>query len=193
MRARSRLLVTGLAMTGLFAVLGCTVSVPAGAAAAGGGGTPQFTAEFDLTGGLGTFEVQAGVPAENRGTSNFTIEGGTISSGSVELDPSVITVTPAAGTNKANVAMQANQTLIVTVQIAQADQIDTVCDVGEQYGPFTVVLDENYVPVSIDPSTVTLSQNTIDLINLGQFSICLRVESPVDGTVTIQNLVFNLQ
>lgn len=190
MQPRSHLLLTGLAITSLVALGGCAAGVPA---AGGGGVTPSFTAEFDLTGGLGTFEVQVGVPAENRGTGNFTIQGGTITSGWVELDPSVIVVTPAVGPNKADVAMQAAETLIVTVGIAPPDQIDTVCDTGEQYGPFTVVLDQNYVPVSISPSSVTLSQNTIDLINAGQFAICLRVESPVDGTVTIQNLTFNLQ
>jgi hypothetical protein len=189
MLARSRVVAGGFAVVYLAVLSGCAGVVPAG----GGSGAAQITADFDLSGGLGTFETQAGVPAETRGTGNFDIGGAEASSGSVEVDPSIITVTPAAGPAKSNVAMQAGDPLIITVAIAPTDELDTVCDTGEQYGPFIVVLDENYVPVSIDPSSVTLTQNTLDLINVGEFSICLRVESPVDGTVTIESLRFTLR
>ncbi len=190
MRSKSHLLVTGLAVFSLVSLGSCTTGIPSG----GTGGSPQISGDFDLTqDGVGTFQVLAGEPVERPIRGSFSVENAVISSGSVALDPASITVTPAAGPTKGTAAMQVGEPLIVTVKIAPEDEIGTVCDSGETYGPFTVVLDENFFPVSIDPSTVTLTQNTVDLVNLGVFSLCLIVESPVDGTVTIDTLTFNLQ
>ena len=63
---------------------------------------------------------------------------------------------------------------------------------GETYGPFSVTLDENYVPVSIDPSSVTLSATTVALLNQGQTAVCLEVVSPVTGTVKISGFTLLL-
>ena len=72
------------------------------------------------------------------------------------------------------------------------DLVDTVCDVGEQYGPFEVVLDENLEPVSVSPSRDLLTRNTLNLINEGEFSLCIEVVSPVEGIVEIESFAFNL-
>ena len=148
---------------------------------------------FDLGDSLGGFEVQAGVPTQNRGTGALGDNPFTIGSGTLALNADVITVTPTGtGGGKGQVNLQAGGTLVVTAWIASVDQLDVVCTDGEQYGPFEVQLDVNYVPVSVDPSSVTLSQNTIDLINVGEFSLCIEVVSPVDGTVTIDRLNFRV-
>lgn len=147
---------------------------------------------FELGAGLAEFEVQAGQAVRNSGSGAFDLSGFSIGSGSIELDPSVITVTPSGSpVGKGTANLQSGGILEITVWIAPADDVDTVCDTGEQYGPFSVTLDENNVPVSVDPSEVTLTQNTLDLLNSGSFSLCIEVISPVDGTVTINSLTFN--
>jgi hypothetical protein len=82
--------------------------------------------------------------------------------------------------------------LEITAWIASADLLDTVCDVGEQYGPYEVTLDANYVPIAVQPATITLTQTTLDLLNGGEFSLCVQVVSPVSGTVRIESFTFNL-
>ncbi len=152
----------------------------------------QIPVPFTLNAALGGFEVEAGVPAENRGVVALGDMDITIGSGSIELDPDSITFVPANGTSGKGTVNLQDTTLVVTVSIATTEQLEVVCEEGEVYGPFEVTLDEDDVPVSISPSRVTLSQNVIDLLNGGEFSICLVVESPVDGTVTIDELILNL-
>jgi len=153
----------------------------------------QIPVEFSLAGGLGTFEVQAGVLKQNHGTGLLGDTQVNIGSGTLRIDPANITITPAnGGGGKGTVNLQAGGTLVVSASIASADAVDTVCESGEKYGPFNVALDVNNQPVSVDPSSVTLSQNTIDLINGGEFSLCIEVTSPIDGTVTIAALSFSL-
>ncbi len=147
---------------------------------------------FELGAGLATFEVQAGQAVQNTGSGAFDLSGFSIGSGSIELDPTVITVTPSGTpTGKGSANLQAGGTLDITVWIASADEVATVCDTGEQYGPFSVALDANNVPISISPSTFNLTDSTLDLLNSGSFSLCIEVISPVDGTVTINSLTFN--
>lgn len=149
---------------------------------------------FELGAGLAEFEVQAGQAVRNSGSGGFDLSGFSIGRGSIELDANVITVTPSgSGAGKGSVNLQESGTLEITVWIASGDEVDTVCETGEQYGPFDVTLDENNVPISVAPSEVTLSQNTLDLLNSGSFSLCIEVISPVDGTVTISSLTFNFR
>ena len=154
---------------------------------------PLIPGDIPLSGGLAQFDVQAGEAAKSSGTGSFSLEGISLGHGSIELDPSAITLTPAGGAgSKGAVNLQETSTLVITVWIAPIDEVETVCDAGEQYGPFDVTLDENYVPVSIDPSSITLSGGTLDLLNAGEFSLCIEVVSPIDGTVTIESLTLNL-
>ncbi len=154
---------------------------------------PLIPIDVPLSASLAEFSVQGGAAAKSSGTASFETGGISVGRGTIELDPSVITVTPANGAgSKGRLNYQETSTLTITVWIAPIDDADTVCDTGEQYGPFDVTLDENYVPVSISPSSVTLSQTTLDLLNAGQFSLCIEVASPIDGTVTIASLTLNL-
>jgi hypothetical protein len=154
---------------------------------------PLIPINVPLSGGLASYDVQADEAAKSSGTANFDTGGIQVGRGTLELDPSAITVTPAeASSSKGNVTFQATSTLEITVWIASADLADTVCETGEQYGPFSVTLDENYVPTAISPSSVTLSQNTVDLLNAGEFALCIEVLSPVTGTVTINSMTLNL-
>ncbi len=154
---------------------------------------PQFTVPISL-GGNGVFDVQAGEPKTVQiARDNFDTGGITLGSGSMQIAPEAITVTPAGGAaGKGTANWQAGGTLVITGWIGPIDDVDTVCDTGEQYGPYTVELDENYVPVSVVPSSITLSQTTLDLLNGGAFSLCIEVVSPVTGTVTIDTLTFRV-
>jgi hypothetical protein len=80
----------------------------------------------------------------------------------------------------------------VTVRIAEVDQLETVCESGEEYGPFEVTLDEANNPTAIDPDTIELSETTLALLEGGEFSICIEVTSPIDATVTIQSFDVSL-
>ena len=189
MRTKLTPLLIALAIVVVGTIAGCP-----GVVTSTGGGSGQVTADFELGEGLRSFQVQAGQPAENFGRGTFDITGGAITSGTVALDPASVVVTPAnAGPDKAQLTMQAGEELVITVWIDAPENVDTVCDGGgEQYGPFNVVLDEDYVPVSIDPDEVTLSEATVELINAGEFAICIRVVSPIDGTVEITALTFTI-
>lgn len=164
----------------------------------GCGGLIRIEVPFNLgtgPGQLGSFDVEAGTAATNAGTGSISVDAPDIGSGTIRINPEDITVTPADATGgKASVAQQESTTLQITAKIAAVDLVDTICDedVGEQYGPYLVTLDADYVPIAVDPSTLTLTQTTIDLLNAGEFSLCVEVLSPVTGTVTVANFTFVL-
>ncbi|MBI1827837.1 MAG: hypothetical protein HY287_02085 [Planctomycetes bacterium] len=171
----------GFAALGLAIVVGC--------------GQSLFTiaSNFQLQNGLESFDVQAGQPVQKHGSIGIQSTGTvpSIKSGKLLISPSKITFTPTSGTPKGNVnAQAAENTITVTVKLDTAEADATVCDSGEEYGPFVVTLDSNNQPTSVDPSEVTLSQNVIDLLNGGRFSVCIDVTSTVNGTVGIQALTF---
>ena len=155
---------------------------------------PTQPVTFDLQTALSQFEVEANVPTQNTGTGQWgDLEGITIGRGSLQVDPSAITIIPAdTSSGKGSVNLQQTSTLVITVWVGPLEDEDTVCSTGEQYGPYTFTLDENLVPIAVEPETVTLTQSTLALLNAGEFSLCIEVVSPVDGTVVIASLTFNL-
>ena len=154
---------------------------------------PTEAVNFPLQGSLGTFDVQSGVPVTNKGTLNFDPKGITLGRGSLQLTPDAISVVPAdSGGGKVGQALQETSELEITVWADSPEAIDTVCETGDQYGPYTITLDENLEPVSISPNTLTLTEKTIGLLNDGQLSVCVEVVSPVTGQVVVDSLRFNL-
>jgi len=179
---------------------------------------PLIPINVPLSGGLASFQVEGGTPAKSTGTASFDNGGINIGRGNIELDPSVITITPTpAGSGKRSsttaqdtepiqscqdacgVAGLAaadctkicqDQTLRVTLWLDTAENSSTVCDNGTQFGPFDVTL-VNGVPTTVSPSTVNI-QGVLGLLNSGSFSICIEVISPIAGTVTIGGLTFNV-
>jgi len=162
----------------------------------------QLPVDFTLGPALKTIDLVDG-QGETTGTGSFSgTDQGTVLGGTVHLDPNAISITNPTTTAKGNVAYQlpdelsaacTGEPLVVTVWVAAADLVDTVFDDGEQYGPFDVTLDEDCTPVSVSPSSVTLTSGTIALIDAGSFSIGIRAQSPVDGTLVINNLSFMLR
>ncbi len=172
--------------------LGLTAAALAGLGACAGAVTVPV--DVNLDDALGGFEVQAGVPTQNSGTVNIDTQG-LVGGASLELDLDSLVVNPTdAAAKSATAASAATNTVDVTVYIAPAANLATVCggEGSETYGPFRVTLDADFVPVSIEPSTVTLSSTTIGLLNGGQFALCVNVLATFDGEVTIQTIRFNV-
>ncbi len=151
----------------------------------------QTSVDMPLGDTLGRFDVTADEPTDRSGTSTIDAPV-TVGSGSITIEPDAISVTPSGALKEMVQAQEGGSELIVTVWIDAVENVESVCGGGEDYGPFTVSLDENFVPQSVEPANVTLTQNTLDLINAGEFSICIRVVSPVTGQVQIQALALRL-
>jgi hypothetical protein len=172
-----------LAMTILTAQFGCSSVTTSGG---GGPATGTFTLDEDSQ----EFVVQAGVPAQVRLAGDFDLMGLQAEAGTLEIDLSAITVTATAEDGKGTTNFAPGDVVTVTIDIAGPEDLETVCTEGEEYGPFDITLGENNIPVSVDPSTVELSQNAVDLFNAGQFTICVTVEAPFDATIMVTS--FNL-
>lgn len=157
----------------------------------GGGGGGSVTVPIELTSGLGTFEAQAGQPERRTGSVTFSTSGGDPGAGSFAVDLEAIEVTPTGGGKNA-ILFQGGE-LVVTAFIDSIDNLETVCETGERYGPYTITLDESNVPVSVDPATIELSETTLELFAAGEFSLCIEVVSPFDSTVTIENFEVELE
>lgn len=153
---------------------------------------PPQTFPFNL-GSSGGFDVEAGVAKQNVLTvTDFDTGGFNIVAGSMTIDPAAITVTPDSNaTGKGRVNLQA-RTLTVVVKLGAPGTEETVCDDGEQYGPFTVELDEDFVVTSITPSSVTFTDSAVSLLNGGTFVLCVEVEADFDGQVEIDQFVFTV-
>jgi hypothetical protein len=153
---------------------------------------PLQPVNFPLGPGLGDFELQADQPLTKSGTADFEAPV-TLRRGTLRINPDAIMFTPADTSNqKGRTTFQSTTTIVVTVWIAELEDLDNVFDVGDEYGPYTITFDENFVPVSVSPPTITLTPNTIALLNSGQFSIGFEVVSPVDGTLVVGSLTFNV-
>jgi len=159
-----------------------------------GCGGARVTVPLALDGTAGTFEVTAGEPVAKALSGDLSNSGITVGSGDLLLNANDISFTPADnGGGKGTVNYQGGGVFTVSGGIAAGADVATVCDAPvDSYGPFTVTLDADFNVESIDPPSINLEQSTIDLINSGAISICLTVESNVDGTLVIDELTFSL-
>lgn len=183
MKKRTLMLAASTVMMGLWQSGGCTNLLPLRAVA------------FDLNGGAGlVLQTQPGTTAKQSLRLQFDPSGINIGRGNLQINPNAVEFTPAdAGSGKGLATYQSGSLVLdVTARIAAPTALETVCDDGESYGPYRVTLNEDFTVVSISPAAINLTQTTIDLINGGDFALCLEVTSPVAGTVTIFSLVLNL-
>lgn len=183
MTKRTLMLTASTIMLGLWQSGGCASLIPLQPVA------------FDFNGGNGlVLQTQPGTTAKQSLRLQFDPGGINIGRGNMQINPSAVEFTPAdAGNGKGLATYQTGDLILdVSARVAAASALETVCDEGESYGPYRVTLDEEFNVVSISPATISLTQTTIDLINGGDFALCLEVASPVAGTVTIFSLVLNL-
>jgi hypothetical protein len=78
-------------------------------------------------------------------------------------------------------AAAAGDPALVTVRVAPADQLETVCTTGVGYGPFQIGLDALLAPVTAAPATATAGGSTLAIVNSGPYVTCLEITSPVDA------------
>jgi len=165
--------------------------------------------------GVGSFDVTAGTPLSAKANFTFALDqrGG---SGRLSIDPADISVNP-ANTGGAKVlplnlqeqnacadacatagvdATICNQVCVegdlrVTINLGTQAAIGEDCTAGDEY-VFDVTLDENGNATSVAVSPASMTQQTIDLLNTGMFGACVEVISPIDGTVIVDTLTFNV-
>jgi hypothetical protein len=165
--------------------------------------------------GVGEFEVQAGVPKNARANFSFTL-GRSGGSGSLSIDPANVSVQTANTTGgkvsaltlqEQNVCLNAclladvdaatcgevctDGELRVTIYIGTQEGIQADCEAGDMF-VFEVELDADGNATSILVTPDSVSQDLLDLLNTGSFGACVEVISPVDGTVRVDSLTFNV-
>ena len=168
----------------------------------GGGGSGSRTLDGDITINIGN--SGKGVPLEaavtwsrtfsvNYGVSSF---GGPFTSLSMNLQDSLsgIDFTPqalSAGLSGQAVAL-ATTTGQMWMYVGRLEDYVTVCDTGEVYGPFEVTVNASSQLSSVSPATAVATPETMDIINIGAYSVCVKVLSPVNATVDLNSVGFNI-
>ena len=195
---RMKLAGAALAGVGIWQFVGC------------GGILPQITVPVRL-GGSGTFDVQPGVPVTKNLTATFDTGNLTVGSGSVAVDPSLMTVnrasakTTQAATGCSDACGQAGLSAAecsqicadgevhVIVLIGAGDEESTVCTTGERYPPqdqadaFRVTL-VNDVPTSVTPDSISFQPRTLQALNDGSASFCVTVIAGFSGQVILDQV-----
>ena len=178
---------------------------------------PTIPITLDLgDAGIAEFDVLAGVPEQAKANFEGDAPGIQAGRGTIEIDPASIQLVPAeggggkirpanqqaiedcmdaclvAGVDEATCTDVCDENMLrVTVSVGTAAEIEADCANGDVY-EFDVELNDEGVPTSVTATPGTLTQDTIDLVNSGTFSICVEVISPIDGTVLIDEVVLNL-
>lgn len=162
------------------------------------GGCPPIRVPVDLNlnGAVGAeFAVQADLSLQRTFGLTFDNQSGiTIGQGTFEIEAkNIAVIINPEGPGKGTVGFQASDNSItVTARVAAAGQESSVCTSDDEYGPFTVELSAENVPVSVSPSSITLSENTVTVLNSGVLTLCLEVLAPFNGMVTIHTLTLNV-
>lgn len=84
-----------------------------------------------------------------------------------------------------NASMEGAQLFI---RMAHAEQEATVCTEGDLYGPFDISLADNFQPESITPATAEATQQTLDIINTGSYSICVQILPVITAIADLNSL-----
>ena len=79
------------------------------------------------------------------------------------------------------------------LRVGTAEQIETVCEVGELYGPFSITLADNFQPESVSPAEANASQQTLDVINTGSYSICVQIMPSVTAVADLNSLIVDME
>ncbi len=191
MRFALRVVGIGLLAVSAGAPAGCSTGVVPGAP---DGEDDNKQAVVTIT--LGTedksFLVQDGASARHTLTVSPDLPDGTITGGSLSIDPAAISVkrTEAA---KLLPAQQSISMIVISVWLAPpADLGDSTCEAGEEYGPFSVTLDQNDNVINIEPRSSPLTDATIGLLT--EFVLCIEVQAPgINATIDIATLSLVLE
>ena len=73
----------------------------------------------------------------------------------------------------------------MTITVSRFEDSDSVCATGELYGPFIIELNDDFSAGGVSPPTATASQQTLDIINTGGYSICIQVTPVITATASL--------
>lgn len=178
-----------------------------------GGILPQVEVPVQL-GSSATFNVEPGVPQTKIISATFDTGDVTVGSGSVAVDPTVMSVNRNAAKTTQAIEGCADACATAGVGAAQCDQIcadgevhvivrvagggqeETVCTDGDRYPPVadanayrvTVV---NDVPTSVTPDSVSFQPNTVNAFNAGSATFCVTVIAGFSGEVILDELTLS--
>jgi hypothetical protein len=179
----------------------------------GGGGGGGGESQADQGGDNGTeriyvsvadyikdIEVTANQPTEIKFTYELASPSQAYTAISIDLQETLDSVSVnVAGLNKSNplgflanlvsVASAATEAQ-VTARIGYAEDVDTVCQTGSLYGPFTIT--GTTQPETIDPPTISAEPSALSVINTGSFVVCLEVVSPVNAIINVDEVAVDV-
>ena len=187
------------------AVIGVGVLLSAGLVAwviscgGGGSGGAVFDGSINIGDKGKDIDLTGGQEWSMAYTVNYDVGrfGGPFGSLSLNLQDNLsgITFTPQgvpAGLSARAVPLLDPDTGTLTLRVAPAEAISTVCTDGVPIGTFTITLDESYQPMSVTPPTVEATQTTMDVINIGSYSVCIQVTSPVNAVADLNRVEFGI-
>jgi hypothetical protein len=90
----------------------------------------------------------------------------------------------------ANAAVEGGQ---LYLRVGTAEQVDTVCTEGELYGPFSITLADNFQPESVSPAEANATQQTLDVINTGSYSICVQIMPSITAIADLNSLMVDME
>lgn len=80
----------------------------------------------------------------------------------------------------------------VFYRIGPASEADSVCITGVLYGPFMVAIDENAQPMSVDPPSSQLTNQSVQVINSGAFAICVQATPMNNSTLNLDKIAIDV-
>ena len=156
-------------------------------------GTTYTPLRVELGDELANFELVAGEPARHQDVIDLGEAPFEASAGVLRFDSDRLSVSPApGGASKGSVNAHEGRAVEVTVRLASAADVETVCEAGEVFGPFDLDFDTfNEFEASV-PAEVPLNAAALELIRAGTMSICIECSAEFAGTVRIGGLIFGL-
>ena len=79
------------------------------------------------------------------------------------------------------------------LRVGSAEQVDTVCEEGEVYGPFNITLADNFQPESVSPAEANATQQTLDVINTGSYSVCVQIMPSITAIADLNSLMVDME
>jgi hypothetical protein len=199
---RSFFLLLGLMFVGMFIFyLGCD-----GGGGGGGGGDDSGESDTSISVPLNAFvdtiSLDGSQPTQFKFTYNLPVGARPYTGFTVDFADTLQAVSVDVSASGAGLREGGYQTIVqpyqetsamMTVRVASAAQEETVCQVGELYGPYTIYGSTAYEPESVDPQTAQATQATLSIVNTGAFSICIEITSPVDATLSVSAIDIDVE
>lgn len=182
---------------GLLVILASTAIIDCSSGGGGGGSqdddnalttyeisTGGFTNNIQLTAGQTTsHSFQGFTPGPKRVYDKVTLNLQAMLDSGYIVDRSLRTAQKISSSHANNLQPSDLNEWQVSFRIGAASEIDTICQDGWLYGPYT--LRGNDMPETSDKEKISAEPSTVDLINFGSFAMCIQISSPIDLTLSI--------